>query len=98
MKNSIAGLTLHTALVIQNNEVVCDAGGPVKGDNEGNYVGWIVLAGDRWHPLLNTTPDYSTAEAAKKAMENLVIEIRKLDLTKEIDELSSMFERCAKGV
>ncbi len=84
---------MHTALVIKSNEVKCDAGGPAKncGENDGKYVGWIMLDVGRWHPLLNTEPIYPTAAAAKKAMEDLVEAIRKADLSKEIDSLCERF-------
>lgn len=64
-----------TALIIQNrDDIECSAGGPVE---NGKFVGWVTLGPeDRCRPLLNSEPLYDTAEAARKAMEDVVAEIR----------------------
>lgn len=68
------GMTKLTAIIIKTNPLVkCDAGGP---DKDGKYVGWIMLDVDRWHPLLNTEPIYSSNEEAIKAMQLIVDKIR----------------------
>lgn len=84
------GISLITALTIQNNEVICDAGGPSK--ENGKYCGWIMMDVDRWHPLLNTETIYTTADDAKKAMLSIVSEIKKADLSREIDQISKIID------
>lgn len=83
------GLSLMTALAIQNNDVTCDAGGPA--DN-GKYVGWIMFDEERWHPLLSTEATYPTAAEAKQAMLALVGNIKKADLSKQMAELSAIVD------
>jgi len=83
-------ISLRTALIIQSNNVICDAGGP---DPEtGKFAGWIMMDEERWSPLLNTEPIYSTLDDAKEAMENIVAMIKKADLSKEIDDLLSIYD------
>jgi len=92
-------MNLRTALIIQNNSNVrCEAGGPCKGppEEEGKYVGWIVLNEGRWHPLLNTEPIYSSAEQAIKAMEDLVEAVKKADLSEEIQNLNKILSPALK--
>ena len=74
------GISRLTALTIQNRNVRCEAGGPTK--DEGKYVGWVMLDVQRWHPLFSTQPIYDTKEEAVKAMEEIVEEIRKMDVLK----------------
>jgi hypothetical protein len=83
-------IDLRTALIIQNNEVRCEAGGPDPETKK--FVGWIMRDVERWEPLLNTQPIFETADEARKAMNDLVIAIRGIDLSKAIDNLSSMLE------
>lgn len=76
-----------TALTIKNNPAVkCDFGGP--SEENGKYVGWIVLDIGRWHPLLNTKAVFDTGEQAKAAMEELCRIVRKSDEVEALgDEL-----------
>ncbi len=78
-------MTLLTAFIIQNNNVRCQAGGPCK--KTGKWVGWIMKNEDRWGPLLNTEPIYSSRKEAVTAMKNFVKEIKKLNLSTEKDKL-----------
>jgi len=72
------GITLRTALIIQNNPLVkCSAGGPAK---NGKYVGWIMLDVDKWHPLLNSEPVFSSEKEAIETMQAVVDSIRATDL------------------
>lgn len=75
----------YTALVIANNpHVEADVGGPAK---NGKYVGWIFIEESeesKYRPLLNTKPIYNTKEAALKAMQETIDEIRgETDKSKE---------------
>ena len=81
--------SLRTALVIQSNDVLCEAGGPDK--ETGKFCGWIMEDKERWAPLLNTEPIYETAEVAQKAMRDAVATIRAADLSEDIDQLLSIF-------
>ena len=65
-------------MIIQTNDVICDSSaGPAE---NGKYIGWIMKNEDRWAPLLNTEPIFSSAEKAKSAMEQLVGYARTLKL------------------
>ena len=78
------GLSRMSAMMIQGNgdNVKCAAGGPCK--ETGKWAGWIELWKDgRLHtPIVSTQPAYDSKEEAVKAMEDLVEEVRKLDLSK----------------
>jgi len=82
-------ISLRTALIIQSNDVLCEAGGPDPAT--GKFCGWIMENVERWAPLLNTEPIYETAEVAQKAMRDTVAIIRAADLSKDIDQLLSIF-------
>lgn len=70
----MSGITVRTALIIQNRKVRCEAGGPCK--ETGKYMGWIMLDVERWRPLLNTQPIYDSVEEAEQAMMDLVAAIK----------------------
>jgi hypothetical protein len=76
-------MNLITALEIQTNgdDVVCSVGGPAK-DN-GKYVGWIELWRDGvlHKPMLSTEPVFNTAKEAKEYMEDIVKQVRTLELS-----------------
>jgi hypothetical protein len=78
-------MTVLTALIIQTRgkDIHCDAGGPDKTNKK--YCGWLTLYnGDEYdHELVSTDPVFDTAEAAKKYMQDLVAEVRKMDLSIE---------------
>ena len=84
-KGENMGINRITAIEIQTNgdNIKCSAGGPAK--ENGKYVGWIELwrDGDLHKPMISTQPVFDTESEAIKAMENIVVEIRALDL-KEI--------------
>ena len=82
-------IDLRTALIIKNNKVRIQAGGPAKGN--GKYVGWIMQDVDRWAPLLNTNPIYDSAEEAKQFMQNLVNYIREKEDLPTVDEIMDKF-------
>lgn len=71
------GISLLTALIIQNNEVRIAAGGPAE---NGKYMGWILKDADRWEPILNTEPIYDSEGEAREAMQKVVDEIRRVEL------------------
>jgi len=77
------GIDKLTAYIISTREdIIIDAGGPANDkcdnpDHIGKYVGWITLGeADRYRPLLNSEPIYDSGEDAKKAMKDLVEEIK----------------------
>lgn len=76
----ISNLTAHT--IYCRDDIKVDAGGPAKASSEhpeweGKYAGWIYfIEDDRFHPLINTEPKYDTPQAAKKAMRDMLKEIR----------------------
>lgn len=86
----LMGVSLGTALAIQGNKVLCQAGGPCK--DTGKWVGWVMMDADRWAPLLNTEPIYDSKEVAVKAMEALVKEIRGFDLETQRGKLARLLE------
>ena len=75
-------MTRITAIIIQSrgDDIRCQAGGPAK-DN-GKYVGWITLyRGDEYdHELVSTEPIFNTEKDAVAHMEDLVKEVRAMDL------------------
>jgi len=77
-------ISVMDALVIQNRDVRCEAGGP---DKDGKWAGWIMIDEDRWSPVLNTQPIFESKEAAIKCMENLVSEVRKTKVPNPLDSL-----------
>jgi hypothetical protein len=73
-------VSILTALIIQENDVVCDAGGP---DANGMWMGWITFGAEKnFRPLLNTEAIYETKEDAVIAVTKIVAEIKKTNLTK----------------
>ena len=68
------GISRLTALIIATNEVVVDVAGPKKG----KWMGAILKKGDRFEPLLSTDYYYDSKVEAKKAMEDLVTELRRI--------------------
>ena len=74
-------MTLITALEIQTNgdNVKCLAGGP---DKTGKWTGWIYLYrdGDIHKAMLSTEAVFETEAEALTHMEDLVTEVRELDL------------------
>jgi len=81
-------MTLLTALIIQSNDVLCQAGGPDK--ETGKWAGWIMKNKQRWAPILNTEPIYDSKEEGEKAMRDFVKAIKKLDLSTEKDKLTEL--------
>lgn len=78
------GIDKLTAYIIATrDDIIVTHGGPAK--SNGKYAGWITLGEeDRYRSLLNTEAIYDTEEAADKAMENIVREI-KISVEKETD-------------
>lgn len=75
------GISMITALQIQGDGIMCQAGGPDP--ENGKFVGWISVEGDHKgpRPLLNTEPIYESEYEAVKAMQKIVADIRAMDLT-----------------
>ena len=67
------GISNLSALIIINNEVICDAS---KEKSSMKWIGFIVKKSDRWEPIISTEPYYDSSEEAVKAMEGIVKEIR----------------------
>ena len=71
------GISRLTAYAIASNpDIVCTQAGPAE---NGKYLGWITLGKeDRYRALINTEPIYNTPEEAVAAMEQFVIDTKKL--------------------
>lgn len=82
------GLSLLSALQIQNNKVRCEPAGPSKNNNK--WAGWIMLDVEKWRPIVNTEYIYNCKEEAIKAMEDMVKTIREADLTPQKEKLSNI--------
>ena len=84
------GLSLRTCLIIQNNPLVeCAHGGP---DPNGKYVGWVLLNDGRWSPLVSTEPCFDSPGEAQAFVEELVSNVRKLDLSVEVAQLDALID------
>lgn len=71
--NGVSRITAYT--IYTRDDIHVTHAGPNK-DN-GKYSGWITLPQeDRFRPLLNTGPDYDTAEEAEAAMRKSMRDIR----------------------
>jgi len=66
------GISRLTAAIIEINRVRCEAGGP---DLNGKYTGWIMLDVERFHPLLNSDPIYTSKRIATFEMKKVVRQI-----------------------
>ena len=77
-------ISAMNALIIQNRDVRCEAGGP---DKDGKWAGWIMIDEDRWSPVLSTEPIFESEEAAVKHMEDLVSKVRKMKVPNPLDNL-----------
>ncbi|MFA5776838.1 MAG: hypothetical protein WC906_00095 [Parcubacteria group bacterium] len=78
-------------LVIQNgNDIRCFALGP---NEKGLWAGGIAQYKDGFHHTWLTTSSYGfySAEGAKETMENIIKEVRRLDLGTEIRKINSVF-------
>lgn len=71
------GITRHTALIIQANDVTCDAGGPSK---DGKYAGFILFTSKNYRPLISTELVYDNSEQAIMAMQKIVGQIKAMNL------------------
>jgi hypothetical protein len=91
-------MTLLTALIIQNREIRCEAGGPcTQGEPHeiGKWVGWIMIDEERWSPLLNTPPIYDSEQQATQEMEALVAKIRETDFGDDVERLRNIIGEAA---
>ncbi|MDO8467596.1 MAG: hypothetical protein Q7S56_01455 [Nanoarchaeota archaeon] len=81
------GIDLHTALVIQGNEVYVDT--TSKGGNDKPPYGFMIyrFERDNYRPILSSDLIFSEKTRAKEEGEKLVETIKKLDLSKEISKI-----------
>lgn len=73
------GISLLTALSIRNNKVKIEVAGP---DKNGKYSGWIshFEGNGHYRPDISTEPVYASKQEARKAMQTIINEIKKLKL------------------
>jgi len=66
-----------SALTIRGrDDIKTMATGP---DDDGKYAGWIMY-GERFEPLVSTRPIYDSEEQATQAMQDIIDEVRGMEL------------------
>lgn len=82
------GINLHTALVIQGNDVNVET----YLDKDRKKYGFVISRMERsnYREIVSTTPVYDSKRQARKAGKNFVSEVRKMDLSPQQSKLEEI--------
>ncbi len=80
------GLSRLSAMMMQGNETLCEAQGPYDNGKYGGYI-YMLRDGEIHTPIVSVDYGYyKSAEEAVEQLEDLVKEVRELDLNAEEKE------------
>jgi len=85
------GITLHTALVIQGNEVKVYAFSDKESRKFGFEIGYMER--DNYRPLLSTHAVYGSKEEAEKAGNDFVREVKEMDLGEHVRKIQGILPK-----
>ena len=80
------GLTRLSAMMIQGNETMCEAQGPYENAKYGGCI-YLIKNGENHTPIVSVDYGYyESAEEAKQCLEQLVEEVRNIDIFEDKEE------------
>lgn len=89
-------LSLLTALILQNNEVRCFAMGPFPNGKYGG-VAYLIKNNQAFDPVISIEDGiYDTCKAAIDKLENIIEDVRELDLPLQEKKLDSISQENLK--